>query len=109
MAVADLLALAKRLTEPEPEREMRPDRPAEPPPTIRPLLDRRSLQLYFLQRRHPQAPLFPGALTEWPHWYLHDARQIDMALADAQGDRQTSRDNLALAKTLEAELEKGAR
>jgi hypothetical protein len=48
--------------------------PDDGPPVT--LNSRRSVQLFNLARMFPGVPIFPGAITDWPIWFIEDYQTL---------------------------------
>lgn len=71
------------------------------------LLNRKSVELWFLERAFPYVPLFPGATTEWPDWYFRDRRiiaRVDGALRREKAQEEKARQ---WAEKAQKELKRG--
>lgn len=71
------------------------------------LLDRRSVELYFLERAFPNIPLFEGPLVEWPDWYFADRRIIARVDAAARAQKDVERKSKQWAEAEERKMRGG--
>lgn len=71
------------------------------------LINRRSTELFFLERAFPNIPLFSGPLVEWPDWYFVDRRIIARVDAACRAEKRAEQKSKEWAKREQQKMMKG--
>lgn len=71
------------------------------------LLSRRSIELYFMAKRYPGIPIFPGPLIAWPASWWHDERILRQFELRAQKEKRAEKKRQAWAEKARREMKAG--
>lgn len=71
------------------------------------LINRRSTELFFLERAFPNIPLFDGPLVEWPDWYFVDRRVLARVDAACRAEKRARAKSEAWVKAEERKMRQG--